>query len=159
MARAMAAVTAAMAGGGAASLMRAMGVSRPTPLPAVLDATAIEALLRDNAAMREALLPLLPPGQQTEADLYAVLRSPQLRQAATSLGGALEDTNAAAVFSNFGLRAADGDAAMANGDSVGALIAAIIARAARSGSAGDGAGGAGAGAGGASGGASGGAGK
>ena len=157
MARAMAAVTAAVAGGGGAAALRALGVSRITPLPAVLDAAAIEPLLRENAAMRDALLPLLPPGQQTPDNLYEILRSPQLRQAAGTLTGALEDSNAAAVFSNFGLRAADGDEAMAAGDSVGALVAALIARAARNAAAGDGAAAGGAGDGAAAGGAGGGA--
>jgi hypothetical protein len=59
------------------------------------------------------------------------LRSPQLRQAAGSLSGALDTVNSPAVFTNFGLNPADGDAAMAAGDGVGALIAAIQAAADR----------------------------
>lgn len=39
----------------------------------------------------------------------------------------METANAAAVFSNFGLDAAAGDAAMAAGDSVGALVTAVQA--------------------------------
>jgi hypothetical protein len=102
-----------------------------TPLPYVFDADAIIALVSGDAAMRDALLPLLPAGQQTLPHLVETLRSPQLRQALMSLTGALDTENSAAIFSNFGLNAADGDAQMAAGDAVGALAAAIQAQADR----------------------------
>jgi hypothetical protein len=99
-----------------------------TPLPHVLDADVLSVLVRENEGAREALLPLLPPGQRTLSHLLATLRSPQLRQAALSLTGALDDgVNGGAVFASFGLRAADGSDALARGDAVGALLAAIQA--------------------------------
>lgn len=50
-----------------------------------------------------------------------------------TLTGALDGAagNMEAVFANFGLRPQDGDAAMAAGDPVGAMMAAIQARAER----------------------------
>lgn len=111
--------------------------SSVTPLPHVLDADALSALVRENEGAREALLPLLPPGQRTLTHLLATLRSPQLRQAAMSLTGALDDgVNGGAVFASFGLRASDGADALARGDAVGALVAAIQADVNRAGSGG-----------------------
>jgi len=50
-----------------------------------------------------------------------------------ALTGALDGApaNMSAVFSNFGLRGEDGDAALVAGDPVGALVAAVQARADR----------------------------
>jgi hypothetical protein len=123
-----------------------------TPLPYVVDIDEVVALLRsesDGAArLRAELLPLLPPGQQDMTGLVASLRSPQLRQAMMSLTGALDTENAGPVFSNFGLRAQDGDAARARGDPVGALVAAVVEEAKRGEGSGEGSGaGAGSGAG------------
>jgi hypothetical protein len=76
---------------------------RVTRLTDVVDAEQVEpALLGDEAAVA-ALLPLLPPGLQTKAELAFMLRSPQLRQALGALGAALQTDNFNAVMSNFGL--------------------------------------------------------
>lgn len=103
------------------------------PIPYILEADAVMAALRAHPESVAALLPLLPPGQQTEADLWDILRSPQLRQAGMTLTGALDGGagNMNAVFANFGLRPQDGDAALVAGDPVGAMMAAIQARAER----------------------------
>jgi hypothetical protein len=59
------------------------------------------------------------------------IRSPQLRQAMGSVSSAMDSTNGAAIFSNFGLNAADGGDQLAYGDGVAALVHAVQARANR----------------------------
>lgn len=71
-----------------------------------------------------ALLVSLPPSRSP-----GQLRSPQLRAALASLGGALQTDNINSVFANFGLNPADGSEEMARGDGPGAFLAAIQARA------------------------------
>ena len=61
---------------------------------------------------------------------YLQLRSPQLQQAGNALTAALDSANMSAIYSNFGLRASDGSAAMSS-DPSAALIAAVQARAER----------------------------
>jgi hypothetical protein len=111
-----------------------MARSAPTtPLPFVLQADAIEAALRADAdgTMARNLLPHLPPGQQTEEHLRDILRSPQLHQAMQSLTAALDSEQAQAVISNLGLRSSDATTAMATGDAVAGLVAAVQADADR----------------------------
>lgn len=109
-----------------------------TPLPYVLNMDMVESILtgrnsnlssdeqeKDSLALQSVLLPLLPPDQQTLPDLLQILRSPQLRQAMLSLTSALDTENANIIFSNFNLRAEDGDNEMARGDAVGALVSAM----------------------------------
>lgn len=131
------------------------GGSHPTPLTRVFDSDVLTPLVREDATLAAALMPLLPPGQQTLEGLLdtvstacgecggagemcacwsqlshapAQLRSPQLRQALGTLTGAMDGTNAGSVYATFGLNPADGDAEMAAGDPVAALIAAVQAQ-------------------------------
>ena len=106
-----------------------------TPLPYILDADTLLPLLREHGDVAAALLPHLPPGQQDAASLAAILRSPQLRQAAMALTAALADGsgagNLATICTNFGLRASDGHAELVANDPVAALIACVQAQAQR----------------------------
>ncbi len=79
----------------------------------------------------ESLLPHLPEGQQTAADLRSTLLSPQFQQALGSLSGALQTENFNTVFANFNLDPADGQEAVVRGDGVGAFVAALQAAAER----------------------------
>jgi hypothetical protein len=58
-------------GGGAAA--RRATREPPTPLPFVFDAATFSALAREHEDVRAALLPLLPPGQQTLGDLDVIV--------------------------------------------------------------------------------------
>ena len=118
------------AGAGSKGVKRRRGGSigsALTPLPYVLDADVLTQLVSEHPSVRDTLLPLLPPGQQTLEHLLATFRSPQLRQAGMSLSAALDDSNGPAVFATFGLRPEDGAEAMMRGDAVGALVAAVQA--------------------------------
>jgi len=125
---------AAGAGAGAAGAAPA-----PTPLSAVLDPDALVALVREDASLRDELLPHLPEGQRDLAGLVDTLRSPQLMVALDRLSEALEqggaaDRGADSALASFGLDPRDGRAARARGEgAVGALVAAIIAEAERRG--------------------------
>ncbi|CAH0476250.1 unnamed protein product [Peronospora belbahrii] len=128
-------IASAPATGGAlttADLQRAMAsfqqLAQPKPvsLTKLLSADNVERFLDDQACV-ETLLPHLPEGSQTPAELRATLRSPQLRQSIGSLERALQTGNLNAVMANFGLDPAAGAAKLAFGDGVGALLAAIQA--------------------------------
>ena len=73
----------------------------------------------------EALLPLLPEGQQTEAELRATIRTPQFRATLRTLTAALMSDNVNSIFANFGLNAADGGDAMAQGNPILAFLQAL----------------------------------
>uniref|UniRef100_A0AAV1VAA1 Proteasomal ubiquitin receptor ADRM1 n=1 Tax=Peronospora matthiolae TaxID=2874970 RepID=A0AAV1VAA1_9STRA len=115
-----------------ADLQRAMasfqGLTQPKPvsLTKLLSADNMESVLDDPACV-DALLPHLPEGSQTLAELRTTLRSPQLRQSIGSLVSALRSGNSDAVMANFGLDPAAGAAKLAFGDGVGALLAAVQA--------------------------------
>ena len=132
LARAMAQLAASGllgSGGGRKRPRGGGGGGGTTPLPCVLDADALSALVRNGGpSVAAALLPLLPASQRSEAQLLDTLRSPQLRQAAMALTAALDDAhNAPSVFAAFGLQPSDGAASAARGDAVGALIDAVQA--------------------------------
>ncbi|KAG6590608.1 proteasomal ubiquitin receptor adrm1-like protein [Phytophthora cinnamomi] len=99
---------------------------KPVSLTKLLSADNVANIFDDPACV-EALLPHLPEGSQTPAELRATLRSPQLRQCIGSLVSALQTGNFNAVMANFGLDPASGAAKLAFGDGVGALLAAIQA--------------------------------
>ena len=65
---------------------------------------------------------------QTDEELEATLRSPQLRQALGSLSAALQSDNYNSVLGNFGLDPAAGSEQMMRGDSVSAFLDAVQAR-------------------------------
>ncbi|CAI5709886.1 unnamed protein product [Hyaloperonospora brassicae] len=115
-----------------ADLQRAMaafqGLAQPKPvsLTKLLCVDNMESVLSDPACV-ETLLPHLPEGSQTLAELRTTLRSPQLRQSIGSLVSALRNGNFDAITANFGLDPAAGAAKLAFGDGVGALLAAIQA--------------------------------
>ena len=73
----------------------------------------------------EALLPLLPEGQQTEAELRATIRTQQFRATLRTLTAALMSDNVNSIFANFGLNAADGGDAMAQGNPILAFLQAL----------------------------------
>ncbi|CAM9883290.1 unnamed protein product [Chrysoparadoxa australica] len=82
----------------------------------------------DDPSVVEALTPLLPESQQSEAELRETMRSPQLQQALASLTQALQSDNFNSIMSNFGLVASNpaSQGAMASGDGVRALVEALI---------------------------------
>ncbi|CAI5724285.1 unnamed protein product [Peronospora farinosa] len=115
-----------------ADLQRAMAsfqqLAQPKPVSLIklLTADNVGSILDDPACV-EALLPHLPEGSQTLAELRATMHSPQLRQSIGSLEKALQTGNSNAVMASFGLDPAAGAAKLAFGDGVGALLAAIQA--------------------------------
>ncbi|CAI5744722.1 unnamed protein product [Peronospora destructor] len=115
-----------------ADLQRAMAsfhqLAQPKPVSLIklLTADNVGSILDDPACV-ETLLPHLPEGSQTLAELRATMHSPQLRQSIGSLERALQTGNLNAVMANFGLDPAAGAAKLAFGDGVGALLAAIQA--------------------------------
>ncbi|RMX64276.1 hypothetical protein DD238_005373 [Peronospora effusa] len=115
-----------------ADLQRAMAsfqqLAQPKPVSLIklLTADNVGSILDDPACV-EALLPHLPEGSQTLAELRATMHSPQLRQSIGSLERALQTGNSNAVMASFGLDPAAGAAKLAFGDGVGALLAAIQA--------------------------------
>ncbi|GMF21295.1 unnamed protein product [Phytophthora lilii] len=93
---------------------------KPVSLTKLLSADNMSSIFDDPACV-EALLPHLPEGSQTPAELRAtvsltILRSPQLRQSIGSLVSALQTGNFNAVMANFGLDPAAGAAKLAFGD-------------------------------------------
>ena len=78
-----------------------------------------------------ALLPLLPEGQQTEEELRATIRTPQFRSTLRTLTSALLSDNVNSIFANFGLNAADGGDAMAQGNPILAFLQALQAQSER----------------------------
>ena len=98
-----------------------------TPLTSVVDPDVVQPFLAENEGAQQALLPHLPEGLQNPGELYATLRSPQLRQALGQLTNALQTDNFNAVMSNFGLDPAAGAAALAQGNGVSAFLEAIMA--------------------------------
>ena len=81
-------VGAAMQALAAAGLVRApavAGTAPPTPLGAVLDAETVVRMAREDAAVRAALLPLLPPGQQSMEFLGEIVSGLERARAATGL--------------------------------------------------------------------------
>ena len=94
------------------------------PLNTVLTPESFSQLLEDPKIV-EALLPFLPEGQQTEEELRQTFSSPQLQQSLRSLTNALLSNNYNAVLANFGLDAAAGADAMAQGNPVLAFIQAL----------------------------------
>lgn len=71
----------------------------------------------------------LPPGQQTDAQLEAALRSPQLQQALRAMGAALHGDNFHSLLASMGIDAEPGTAELMRGDAVAALIACLTAAA------------------------------
>jgi hypothetical protein len=59
--------------------------------------------LFDDAAVRARLLPLLPEGQQTDADLRAVVRAPQFKATLRRLGGILSGPQYTSLLQSLGL--------------------------------------------------------
>ena len=115
-----------------ASVMGAMGGESgggAVPLTEILTSDLVLGLVAAHPEMREALLPLLPDGQRSEADLRDLIRSPQLQQSMRSLTGALQTENLNAVMANTGLDPAHGAAALQEGDGVLAFLMALQARA------------------------------
>jgi len=89
------------------------------PLSKVLTSDILLQLI-EKPEYREVLMPLLPEGQQTVADLRDLIRSPQLQQSLRSLSQALMTENLNAVMANTGLDPAHGAEALQQGD--GAFI-------------------------------------
>lgn len=114
--------------GGAAT--PAADAVRPVPLSLLVDSGTVDELMSDDATV-QSLLPHLPEGQQTPADLRSTLLSPQFQQALGSLSGALQTENFNTVFANFNLDPADGQEAVVRGDGVGAFVSALQAAAQR----------------------------
>lgn len=112
--------------------LRAQGMLPPaqvsTPVESILSPEEIVPLVQADESLRNSLLQHLPQGQQDVASLVEILRSPQLRQAISSLTQALEGGQGS-ILLNLGLRQ-DGQANQGEG-AVGALIAALIAEAER----------------------------
>jgi hypothetical protein len=113
----------------AAAMEQAMAMADPTPsLALVANPTDALAVATASEEVQARLAELLPEGQRSREDLEAAIRSPQLRQALSSLSNALENENFETVFANFGLNPEDGAEAMARGDPVGAFLAALRAK-------------------------------
>ena len=114
--------------------LRAQGMLPPaqvsTPVESILSPEEIVPLVQADESLRNSLLQHLPQGQQDVASLVEILRSPQLRQAISSLTQALEGGQGS-ILSNLGLSIQDGQQANQGEGSVGALIAALIAEAER----------------------------
>jgi len=100
----------------------------PFSLTALINHDNAGDIVAGSEEIRAALLPLLPEGLQTEEELAATLRSPQLRQALGSLSGALQSDNYNSVLGNFGLDPAAGSEHMMRGDSISAFLEAVQAR-------------------------------
>lgn len=94
------------------------------PLNTIVTPASVSHLLDDPKVVEE-LLPLLPEGQRTEEELRLTISSPQLQQSLRSLTNALLSNNYNAVLANFGLNAAAGAEAMAQGNTVLAFIQAL----------------------------------
>ena len=113
--------------------LRAQGMLPPaqvsTPVESILSPEEIVPLVQADESLRNSLLQHLPQGQQDVASLVEILRSPQLRQAISSLTQALEGGQGS-ILLNLGLRQ-DGQQANQGEGAVGALIAALIAEAER----------------------------
>ena len=98
------------------SVMGAMGgQSQSVPLTQILTSDILLKLI-EKPEYREVLMPLLPEGQQTDADLRDLVRSPQLQQSLRSLSQALMTENLNAVMANTGLDPAHGAEALQQGD-------------------------------------------
>ena len=89
----------------------------------------VESGILEIPEVRDALVALLPPGQQSPEFLEANIRSPQLRQAMQSLTAALNSSDYYSVFANLGVDAAAGQEHIARGDMVRAFLTAIQAAA------------------------------
>merc|ERR1712232_672078 len=74
----------------------------PVPLEAVLTTDVLQGLLSDEAACKE-MAELLPPGQQSPADLREALVSPQLRQHLHSLTQAIHSDQLPVLMQMLGL--------------------------------------------------------
>jgi len=74
----------------------------PVPLQAVLTTEVLQSLVTDEAAVAE-MVALLPPGQQSAADLREALGSPQLQQSLTPLSQAIHSDQLPVLFSSLGL--------------------------------------------------------
>jgi len=116
--------------------LRAQGMLPPaqvsTPVESILSPEEIVPLVQADESLRNSLLRHLPQGQQDVGNLVEILRSPQLRQAISSLTQALEGGRGqGSILSNLGLRSQDGQQANQGEGAVGALIAALIAEAER----------------------------
>lgn len=82
----------------------------------------------DDPQVQQELLQHLPEGQQTVADLHATIRSAQLAQSLGSLSDAVQQGDAfAQIAANLSLDASASNEALARGDGVGALLAAVQA--------------------------------
>jgi 26S proteasome regulatory subunit N13 len=111
-----------------------LSLSNPTPsLSEIVTSDAITSLLAD-ANVRQRLLEQLPEGQRTEEFLEENLRSPQIQQTLRSLTAALMPDDHGSmdgyhsVLANFQLDAADGQRALAAGQSpVQAFLDCILA--------------------------------
>lgn len=111
-----------------AALSNAMPQQRPTvvPLSSVVTADRVAPLLEDPK-VREALLPLLPEGQQTEEELNRIVGSPQVRQTMDRLSAALQSDQFNTILSSLELDAEAGSEMLAQGDGIGAFLHALQA--------------------------------
>ena len=101
---------------------------RTAPLTETVSPSAVLStqILRDPAVVAK-LPPLLPPGQQTESQLGDNLRSPQVRQALSTLHSAIAGSSFNSVLVNFSLSTTSQKVqdAMNGGDMVLAFLEAV----------------------------------
>ena len=114
--------------GGAAGAARERSTLVPLQDVVTAEEVVADGVLSDEAA-QEALLPTLPPGQQTVGELQVTVHSPQYQQTLASLTSALQSENYNSIFANFGLDPAAGAEALAQGNGVEAFVAALNAQA------------------------------
>jgi hypothetical protein len=124
-----AAMQSAPFGGGAAG-----GAQQPQERPTIVPLTAIarhpdvaSALATEEA--KSELVPLLPEGLQTEAELASTTTRPQFQQALNRVTQALQSSSINTVMANFNLDPSAGQAHLARGDGVAAFVAAVQAQA------------------------------
>ena len=101
----------------------------PFQLSDLVNHSNLAELIEGNEEMQQALIPMLPEGLQNREELFATLRSPQLRQALGALSSALYSDNYNTVMANFGLDPSAGQAAFMSGDSISAFLDAVQASA------------------------------
>ena len=85
--------------GGAAGAARERSTLVPLQDVVTAEEVVADGVLSDEAA-QEALLPTLPPGQQTVGELQATVHSPQYQQTLASLTSALQSENYNSIFAN-----------------------------------------------------------
>lgn len=116
-----------------ADLLRAMASvqssqtsrARPVSLGKIFDPQKLENVIQDPDVQSK-LVQLLPSDMQNVDELRKTLRTPQFGQSVRSLTRALHSANYNTILSNFDLNPSAGAGQLAQGDAVGAFLAAIL---------------------------------